>query len=210
MIHRTALAALSLAALSLLAQPALAGNCTGVSVGNASTDDVKLGGADADRCVVSAQNPQQFGGNASGFSGEFTGNAWSVLAGFDQSGVQTLGTGALGGTSFVVSFTKDASNKAGSWSITADKTVTLDLVFAEHGANRSGNFFFDNEALVKNAASTGTWTLEWHNNGGSVPNYSNLVVFARDVTVSAVPEPETYTLMLAGLVAVAFVARRRA
>jgi hypothetical protein len=41
-----------------------------------------------------------------------------------------------------------------------------------------------------------------------VPNFSNSVLFARD-PASQIPEPGTYSLMLAGLAAVGFVSRRR-
>ncbi len=91
----------------------------------------------------------------------------------------------------------------------ADQDVTLDLVFAMHASNHSGAFLFDDQGLVASAVTPGTWKIEWLNNGGNVPDFSNLTLFARDVVTTPVPEPETYALMLAGLGAMGFIARRR-
>ena len=58
----------------------------------------------------------------------------------------------------------------------------------------------------------GTWEINWLNNGGQVPDFSNLTLFVRDIrtpTVPAIPEPETYALMMAGLATLGLVARRR-
>jgi hypothetical protein len=76
-----------------------------------------------------------------------------------------------------------------------------------HASNHSGAFLFDDLVLDANLAQDGTWQIKWLNNGGQVPGYSNSSLWVRDVT--PVPEPETYALMLAGLGAVGFVARRR-
>ena len=95
----------------------------------------------------------------------------------------------------------------GTWTLSSDQGVTLDLVFAMHASNNSGAFLFDDLSLV--SGGSGSWEINWLNNGGNVPNYSNLTLFVRDVVVTPVPEPETYALMLAGLAAVGFIARRR-
>lgn len=56
--------------------------CVGTSVGSASTDDVNLGGFEADRCVVSNVNAQEGpNGNTSGFDSIF-GGGWSLLTKF--------------------------------------------------------------------------------------------------------------------------------
>ena len=75
-----------------------------------------------------------------------------------------------------------------------------------HASNHSGAFLFDDQEVF--ASTPGTWKIEWLNNGERVPDFSNLTLFARDVT-TPVPEPETYALVLAGLGAVGFTARRR-
>lgn len=199
--------ALAVATAALAGAPALAAPCTGISLGNSSTDDVRLSSVDSDACQVSSANPHQFDGNSSGFSGAFGGNAWSVLAGTDVNAVNDIGPFSLGGVNFAFSLTKTTAT-TGTWSIKADQNVQLDLVLAIHGANRSGAFLFDDEVLSANVVKSGTWTIEWLNNGAQVPNFSNSVLFARD-PASQIPEPGTYSLMLAGLAAVGFISRRR-
>lgn len=179
----------------------------GVNAGTSSTADVSYNGTDSTACVVSAVNPQQGSdGNISGFSGSF-GSDWDLLAKIDANGLVN------GGNPIVyngVTFTSSISGlpgTGGSWTLSSDQGVTLDLVFAMHASNRSGAFMFDDLGLV--SGGTGSWAINWLNGGDQVPNYSNLTLFVRDVVVTPVPEPETYALLLAGLAAVGFIARRR-
>jgi len=75
-----------------------------------------------------------------------------------------------------------------------------------HASNNSGAFLFDDQAV--SASTPGTWKIDWVSNGEQVPIFSNLTLFARDIT-TPVPEPETYAMLLAGLGAMGFMARRR-
>lgn len=197
-----AAACVALAALAATggAQAAACATFGSVSAGTSSTSDVTYNGGDSDACVISEVNPQQGGGNTSGFDPAW-GSGWSVLATVDSSGNIT------NSSDFGVSLT-GVPGTSGSWTLTSDQGATLDLVFAMHASNASGAFLFDDLSLV--SGGTGTWEINWLNKGGNVPNYSNLTLFTRDVVVTPpVPEPETYALMLAGLAAVGFVARRR-
>lgn len=204
-----------LAGLCTAGAPAMALNlaCTGVSVHTASRNDVTLGGDIADGCDIANVNPAQgSGGNSSGFSDNF-GNGWSLLSKVAGSSVPSATTTTtFGGIDYKINFTETpgSGTKKGTWTITVSKPVTVDLVFALHASNRSGAFFFDNQVLTSSPLGTsGTWAINWYNNGGQVPGFSNLTIFARDQRVSAVPEPETYGMLLAGLGLLGFMARRR-
>jgi hypothetical protein len=74
--------------------------------------------------------------------------------------------------------------------------------FGQYTGPRSGEASFAAyKALVGNVAN---WTVDT-NNGSYAATVPNTTAFS----VTAVPEPQTYALMLSGLLAVAFVARRR-
>jgi hypothetical protein len=182
---------------------AFAAACTGINLGTSQTSDVTFDALASDACVISGVNPQAGpNGDTSGFSGTF-GGGWSLLGKVTSSS----GSNTLDGVNFTWGFTQ-TTGTTGTWSLMADQAVTMDLVFAMHASNHSGAFLFDDQPLVADAVTPGTWSIKWLNNGGNVPDFSNLTLFARDVT-TPVPEPETYALMLAGIGAMGFVARRR-
>jgi hypothetical protein len=187
--------------LGAVAAPAFAAACTGSNVGAADTTDVTFAGFASDACVISGVNPQSGpNGDISGFSGTF-GSDWSLLGKVTSSS----GSNTLGGVTFTWGFLQ-TTGTTGTWTLQASQNVTADFVFAMHASNHSGAFLFDDQEVF--ASTPGTWKIEWLNNGERVPDFSNLTLFARDVT-TPVPEPETYALVLAGLGAVGFTARRR-
>jgi hypothetical protein len=188
-------------AASLFSGSAFAAACTGVNVGSSQTTDVTFAGLAADACVIAGNNAQSGpAGDTSGFDGTF-GGGWSLLGKLPPAS----GTSTLNGVNFTWGFTGTGTGP-GTWTLTADQNVTLDLVFAMHASNNTGAFLFSDLALV--AGQTGTWQIDWVNNGDQNPSYSNLTLFARDIT-DPVPEPETYALMLAGLGIMGFIAKRR-
>ena len=197
---RFSLVAPALAA-SLYCGSAFADPCTGVNVGTSQTTDVTFAGLASSACVIASNNAQSgASGDTSGFDGTF-GTGWSLLGKLPP----TSGTSTLNGVNFTWGFTGSGTGP-GTWTLTADQNVTLDLVFAMHASNNTGSFLFDGLSLV--AGQTGTWQIDWVNNGDQNPAYSNLTLFARDIT-TAVPEPETYALMLAGIGMMGFMAKRR-
>ena len=184
--------------------------CTGSNAGTASTADVTFASAVSDQCVGSGVNPQQgSNGNTSGFDSTF-GTGWSLLGKVTGSS-----SASVNGVNFAWTFSQ-LSDTTGTWSLTTDKNATFDLVFAMHASNRSDAFLFDNRSTVAHQVNSQTWAIHWLNNGGETPAFSNLTLFERNVAVGpagspvpAVPEPETYALMLGGLGALGFMARRR-
>lgn len=179
-----------------------------------SVSDVTLAGVGSDAFLKYASNAQAHGGDSSGFSPTF-GGGWSTLALFTTTDAGALtsssATNTVGNTSFTVRLTENAGLKSGTWSIidNSAKNVMLDLVFAIHAGGSTGAYFLDNRSLVTNQVTAGSWTVGFVNGGNQIPNFSNLTVFAREVQISAVPEPETYAMLLAGLGMIGFVARRR-
>jgi hypothetical protein len=184
----------------------------GPAAGKASVDDVTLNKANAGNFAFSTVNPMQQSGNTAGFASAFasTGSgAWNTLGTVDKTGSLTDSSSL-----FDFSFT-GAGATSGTWTITntsTTKNAVLDLSVAIHASDASTAFLFDNQAVAAGQTLSGTWRIEWLNNGGQVPGFSNLVFFGRDVsttTVSPVPEPHTLPMVLAGFAVLGAAAWRR-
>ncbi|UGQ45500.1 PEP-CTERM sorting domain-containing protein [Massilia endophytica] len=197
-----------LAALALAAAQAQAG-----SAGQLTVDDASLGGTGpafwSDDTVYSGVNPMR---STSGFAGEFapTGTgSWTSLERISQSG-------AIRDQSSTFNFTfafDNAAHTSGSWTITnatANK-VQIDLVLAMHAANGGGSFLFDNQVIDARQTLAGRWKIDWLNDGGNIPGFSNLVLYGRDqrTILAPAPEPETWAMLATGLLAIGLTARRR-
>lgn len=138
------------------------------------------------------------------------GTGWTYLAATDESGSTFMGL------SFTVTATPGSS---GSWTLTGTDTngpaslnfpTGLDFVVGLKGGTEYALWGFDNANV--DGSDTGTFSIVFTNNGGNNSALSHLTVFGREAgggTVSAIPEADTYAMLLAGLGLVGFAARRK-
>jgi hypothetical protein len=182
----------------------------GPTIGNATADDVTLATENADKIAFSTVNPMQYGGNSSGFAGTFgtpASGAWNVLGTFDSAGKTD--------NSSLLDFSFSGAGTTGTWTVSntsSTQNVVLDLTLAIHASNSSTAFLFDNQAIAAGQTLSGTWQIEWLNNGGQVPAFSNAVIFGGDMAVtnvSPVPEPAALPMVLAGFAVLGAAAWRR-
>lgn len=149
-------------------------------------------------------------GDAAEINGMNWGSGWTYLADSDQ------GTGAYQGLTFSVTATQGSS---GSWTLTGTDSngtaplnfpTSLDFAVGLKGGNEYALWGFDNATVT--GTDGGTFSIVFTNNGGNIPDLSHLIVFGREASggsIAAIPEPETYAMLLAGLGLVGFAARRK-
>ena len=184
----------ALCALALCSSSVVAG-----TIGMATVADVTLGAVKADELSYgNGINPQSQGPRGGSvvfgpaFAATGTGD-WTRLAAFGSSASNgvNLSSTALGGH-LSMSFDK-INGRNGGWTVTnndAAKDVELDLVFAIHTGGGSGAFLFDQQLIAAGQTLNGTWTLNLLNNGGQFSGYSNMTVFARNLTAMPVKVKE--------------------
>lgn len=203
------------------------GDKNGPTVGKASVADALIGRTAASTFVWSnGVNPNQGpNGNTSGFNSSFASFADSAKSNWTLVGASSNSKGISGSTlindatitwGYTLNKTAAGANPSGTWWVSSNKALVIDLALDVHASNSSAAWLFDNLKLGANATQNGTFSINWTNNGGSVPGFSNFTLFARDakisqnsVPVSPIPEPETYAMMLAALGAITLIKRRK-
>ncbi len=202
-----------IAAILLVASSIAVAAPGGGSAGTASINDVTLAGQKANNFVWSTGNAQSGpNGDSSLFSSSFGGGTWNLLGKVGSTGALSGSTNSVLGSNFTLSFSLANGSKSGTWTITSSKSLQLDLVLGIHAGNATGSFLFDNLVLNAGQTKSGTFAINWKNNGGQVPAFSNVTLFTSNAalrTVAPVPEPSTYAMLLAGLAMVGWLAWRR-
>lgn len=202
----------ALAAAGLAATPALAaGYCSaGTASEGIAAGNVTFEGAAADDCYgVAAGNVTATTG-VTLLNGMNWGTGWAYLDGTDAAGATYMGL------AFKVMATPGDS---GSWTLAVkdgngtaglNLPASLDFAVALKAGDEYALWGFDN--VVVDGLDNGVFNILFTNNGGSNADLSHLIVFGRESgggTISAVPEPRTYAMLLAGLGLIGFAARRK-
>ncbi len=196
------------AAAPVLAAPGYCFNNT--ATGGITTGGVTLNSMGADDCYGVVGGNINSAADLNGL-GLTWGTNWTYLDSTDGSSATWMG----------LKFTVSAPlSTGGNWTLTGSDTngatplnlpATLDLVVALKASDRYALWGFD-DITVNSGANSGTFTIEFKNNGGQIPDLSHMTVFGREAsggTITMVPEAETYAMMLAGLGLVGFAAARR-
>lgn len=201
-------AALALVAAVVAHPVAAAGYCSGGDAGALSLADMTLNGALASDCYgVVSGNDKTAAINSLAWASD-----WTLLTKDETTGWATF----MG-----IAFDLDRTGtRSGTWALSAydpDTTaplnlpVELDVVAVLKASNRYAAYFFDD--AVFDGSDGGTWSVAFVNGGGQIPDLSHLSFYVRideDGGIpSAIPEPGTYALFLAGLALVGFAARCR-
>ncbi len=116
-----------------------------------------------------------------------------------QAGVFSNSVNLVGGVTYTMSYAISGNMRGAG-------NDTVDVAFGSAGATHVIGQY---DALGTNTLSftptvSGSYGFSFYNHGGD-----NQGAILDQVTISAVPEPETYAMLLAGLAAVGFAARRR-
>jgi hypothetical protein len=117
-----------------------------------------------------------------------------------SAGTLSRGFAVTSGVQYLVTFDLAGNHRNG-----AAESVGVNFGSAAGSYSLGQSAGWSPYSLTFTAVSSGIASLSFKNSGGD-----NIGMLLDNVNVSAVPEPETYALMLAGLAAVGFLARRRA
>jgi hypothetical protein len=195
---------------TVLSMPAAAASyCGGGNADGLSLSDMTFNGALATDCYGVVMGNDKL----SAVNSLAWGNDWALLT-KDESPVPATFMG--------IEFDLDSvGGKWGSWSLVArdvngasllDLPVELDVVAVLKASNRYAAYLFDD--AVFDGTDGGTWSIAFQNQGGQIPKLSHMSFYVRidedGGMPSAIPEAQTYAMMLVGLGLVGFMARRRA
>jgi hypothetical protein len=210
-LHQILNATLVAGGLALAAPAWAAGYCSaGMATEGIATGNVTFEGASANDCYGVVSGNINGNDGVAFLNGMNWGSGWTYLDATDSTSATFMGL------QFSVSATSGA---AGSWTLTGMDTnggaalnlpTSLDFAVGLKAGNEFAVWGFDN--VVVDGSDSGTFSIVFTNKGGNNPDLSHLIVFGRESgagTIAAIPEADTYAMLLAGLGLVGFVARRR-
>ena len=130
-----------------------------------------------------------------------TGGGWCVdLDGSNyQGGTLVKSLNLISGVTYTASF-----DLAGNQRNAAPDSLTLGFGSSAQSLILAGNASWATHTITFTPTASGTYNLSFQNGGGD-----NMGAMLDNVSVAAVPEPETYAMMLAGLGLLGFMARRK-
>jgi len=196
----------------VLATPALAaGYCsTGMASEGIAAGNVSFEGASANDCYGVV------GGNINGNTGAAILNGMTWGAGWTYLDATDASSASFMGIEFFVTATPGST---GSFTLTGtdingpeplNLPSAFDFVVGLKGGDEYALWGFDN--VMIDGADSGTFSIVFTNRGGNTPALSHMIVFGRESgggTMAAIPEANTYAMLLAGLGLVGFVTRRK-
>jgi hypothetical protein len=177
------LSSISAAALVALAAPAFAENCADTSWS----------------ALASTSCAGSFEGNINGSAGEL-----ADLSTYFSGTWMYEGKSDDGGNG---PFTDNPTSTSGT--LTFDDPISGVFVIGLKAANNYSYYYFDAGAESISSLTFDTTAGVATNDQGIAQALSHAALYSGDSVVPGIPEPETYALMLAGLGAVTWVARRR-
>ncbi len=116
----------------------------------------------------------------------------------NQAGILSHSFAATAGTAYTATFDLAGNQRGGS------DSLLVNFGTASQTFNLASNAPWNTYSMSFTANANTSYDLSFHNAGGD-----NIGIVLDNVLVSAVPEPETYAMLLAGLGLMGTIARRR-